>query len=231
MAIRVARCARSGRARNRPDFPLKEFSMKRLIRLVLIGTIGMVGILFIGRNSLLACLHKLGFADESALESMRSSDDYDPVFLTEWLASDILRVNLLPAWMQKEGVTAETVRAYAELHELRQDSEVLVDEQNRANKHQEAKDQIINRLVAREIHLLDAAKLWVAEDRAFGHRKTEIIRQVYPGNTETESYCQRIVRELEQSARLEPRRFQDALTRARAELRVLKVQGSYLSSN
>jgi len=230
MAIRVARCA-LGRARDRPDFPLKEFSMKRLIRLVLVVTIGMVGILFLGRNSLLACLHNLGLADESALESMRSSEDYDPVLLTEWLASDILQVNLLPAWMQKEGATAETVRAYAELHELRQDSEALLDEQNRANKHQEAKDQIIDRLVAREINLLDAAKLWIVQDRAFGHRKTEIIRQVYPGHTETESYCHRIVKELEQSAQHEPHRFQDALARARAELRVLKVQGSYLSLN
>lgn len=206
--------------------------MKRLIRLVLIVTIGMVGILFVGRNSLLACLHNLGLADESALKSLTSNEEgYDPVLLTEWLASDILRVNLLPAWMQKEGVTAETVRAYAELHDVRQDSEALIDEHKRAIKHQEAKDQVIDRLVAREIHLLDAAKLWIVQDRAFGHGKTQIIRQVYPGNTETESYCQRIVRELEQSAQHEAHRLQDALARARADLRVLKVQGSYLSLN
>ena len=203
--------------------------MKKLIRLVLIGAIGTIGIFFIGRNSLSARWQFLGLGDESALGS--SEDEYQPVFLTEWLAGDVLRTSLAPVLVQTEGTAAETMRAYADLHDARRDSEALVEEHKRADKHQKTKNLAIDRLVAREIRLLDVATTWLEADRAYGHGKTDIINRVYPGNTELDKYCHRVIRELELFADRQPQRYWDAFAGAREEMRVLKAQGSYPSSN
>ena len=185
--------------------------MKKLIRLVLISTIGMVGIFFISRNALLAHLHSLGCVDESAMAStMLGAEGYEPALLTEWLASDVLKVNLLPAWMGTEGAATETMQAYTELHDARQDSEALTDEQKKTNKHREAKEVLIERLVAQEIHLLEAANGWLEQDRTFGQAKTSIINRVYTGRTETERYCRRVLRELELCSRDHPKTYSAA---------------------
>ena len=206
--------------------------MKKLIRLVLISTIGMVGIFFMSRNALLAHLHSFGCDDESGMAgTISGAEGYEPALLTEWLASDVLKVNLLPAWVGTEGATGNTMQAYAELHEARQDSEALTDEQTKVNKHREAKELLIERLVAREIHLLDAASGWLEQDRAYGQAKTSVISRVYPGRSEIESYCRRVLRELELCVRDRPKSYPDALLRAQAELRELQLQGSFLSSN
>ena len=189
--------------------------MKKLIRLVLISMIGMAGVFFISRNALLAHLRTFGCCDESAgAATMWGAESYEPALLTEWLASDVLRVNVLPAALiGTEGPTGEALQAYAELHDARQDSEALTDEHKKAKRHREAKELLIERLVAREIHLLDAANGWLEQDRTYGHGKTSIINRVYPGRTEIERYCRRVLRELELCARDHPKPYSDALVR------------------
>jgi hypothetical protein len=207
--------------------------MKKLMRLVLISTVGMVGIFFMSRNALLAHLRGLGCVNGSAMgATMPGAESYEPALLAEWLASDVLKVNLLPAaLMGTEGPTTETMRAYAQLHDARQDSEALADEQKKLYMHRKTKELLIERLVAREIHLLDAANGWLEQDRAYGQAKTSIINRVYPGRTEIERYCRRVLRELELCARDHPKSHSDALARARAELGELQIHGSFLSSN
>jgi hypothetical protein len=222
-----------GGVRNRRREQLvKEFSVKRLIRLVLISTIGMVGIFFMSRNALLAHLRSFACCNESSLEATElSAEGYEPVLLTEWLAGDVFRVNLLPALTGAQGATGETVQAYTELHEARQDSEALTEEQNRANRHQKAKELFLERMVAGEIHLLDAANGWLEQDRTYGKAKTSIINRVYPGRTEIERYCHRVIRELELCALDHPKSYTAVLAKARVELRALEIQGSFISSN
>jgi hypothetical protein len=206
--------------------------MKRLIRLVLISALGMVGIIFVSRNSLLARMRSLECTEASAQRSrVSSAENYAPVLLTEWLASDVLKINALPAWIGTEGVAAETMQAYAELHDARQDSEALIDEQKKAIKHRQNKELLIQRLVAREIHLLDAANGWFELDRSYGKAKASVMSRVYSGHTEIERYCQRVLRELELCSREHPKPYSAALVRAQAEFRQLQFQGSFLSSN
>lgn len=203
--------------------------MKRLTRLILISVIGVAGA-FIVRDYLGDGMR--GFGGESAMESILSAEESEkPVLFTEWLAGDVLHVNLLPMLAPGEGATGATVRAYADLHAARQDADALVGESKRSLKHLTTKAGTIERLVKREIHLVDAASAWLAEDRKFGHFKTDLINQIYPGSTEIERYCQRVIKELEIVGGIKAGPYPAAIVRAKQELRELKRQGGYYSSN
>jgi hypothetical protein len=205
-------------------------NMKRLIRLAVIGTIGAAVLIFAARNSLSAALHALNLTDTSKVHGSgtNSETSYESILFTDWLAGDVLCVSTLPVWGNSEGQTADTMRAYAALHDARKDSESLTDAHKRALQHQEAKDEALRRFVDHEIHLTEAANIWHELDRDFGQQKTEIIARLYPGKTDTERYCHRLVRELELSTSHRAERFGPALERARAEVRLLNSPGNNL---
>ncbi len=206
--------------------------MKRLIPLFVMGTAGMVGAFFPGQDTLVEQAPGQGLSDATSHEAMIPTEESDePVQISEWLASDVTRVSLSPTWKKKEGKTAEIMRAYADLHEARQQSAALNEASKKANKHLETKELTIRHLVAGDIHLLDAAREWQEEDRSYGLCNLEMLRRHYPGNTDIERYCHRIIWELEVLEPDNPQLFRAARTKAREELRVLKMQGSLLSSN
>ena len=207
--------------------------MKRVMRLAILGTLGMAAALFVGRTTLAARLisFSLGNLTESQSASFDEGGGSVSVSFTDWLAGDLLSASYVPSWLQTDGATAQTMQAYAELHEARQDHEALVEERKKVIEHLEAKDQAIENLVDGKSHLIDTASVWLELDRSFGHDKVELINQHYPGNTETERYCHRIIRELELSAKHNPTHVKNALARARSELRVLQAQGTYMSTN
>jgi hypothetical protein len=162
---------------------------------------------------------------------MPTEESSEPVELSEWLASDVTRVSLSPTWKKKEGKTAEIMRAYADLHEARQQSAALNEASKKATKHLETKDLTIRHLAAREIHLIDAAREWQEEDRSYDLCNLEMLRRHYPGNTDIERYCHRIVWELEVLESENPQLYGAALTKAREELRDLKTCGASFTSN
>lgn len=206
----------------------KELNMKRLIRLTLITLAGVTGVILLGRDCLSERLTWSGPSRGSETESLLSTEEsVEPVLFTEWLAGDVLPANLLPMLAPKEGVTGETVRAYAELHAARQDADALTDETKRTLKHMSVKARSIDRLVKREIRLVDAASAWLTEDRKYGHFKTDFINHTYPGSTEIERYCQRVIRELEMSVHAQSQSYRAARTKAQEELQLLKRQGGY----
>jgi hypothetical protein len=213
------------------DWHGKEFNMKRHLRLALITLIGLSGIFVVGRDCLGHRLSWPGSDGESIAESILSTEEsVEPVLFTEWLAGDALPANLLPMLAPKEGVTGETMRAYAELHAARQDADVLTEESKRSLNHLLTKAQTITRLVNREIGLVDAASAWLAEDRKYGHFKTNLINHLYPGSTEIDRYCQRVIKELEMSAESHTKRYRDAHSRALEEVRELKRLGGYVTT-
>ena len=59
----------------------------------------------------------------------------------------------------------------------------------------------------------------------------EIILRVYPGKTETESYCNRLYREVELAAKHEPQRYGQALAWAKEEIRNLRTQWDCVTAN
>ncbi len=205
--------------------------MKRLIPLFVMGAVGTIGALLSGQDA--PAEQTSGrTGDPSAQETMIVPEEsYEPVQLTEWLATDVTRVSLSPVWKQKEGRTAEMMRAYAELHEARRQSTELTDANKRANQHLEAKELTIRHLVGGEIHLVDAAREWIKEDHSYGLLNLEMIKRLYPGDTEIERYCHRIIRELEILDRENPALNRDALARARGELSILKICRSFFSLN
>jgi hypothetical protein len=207
--------------------------MKKLSRLAIIGTLGMSAAVYAARSSLVSSLDTGSLQDSVVAENVLTNGfgSYDSVLFTDWLAGDVLCVNHLPVLSQGEGTTAETMRSYADLHEARQDSEVLQDELKRTVRHLEAKAATINRLVDREIHLVDAATSWRELDRSYGHNKIDLINRHYPGDTETERYCNRILWELELEAKRKPHRFGDTLARARREMRALQSVSSCSSAD
>jgi len=204
--------------------------MKRHKRLALVGVIGVTGVLFIGSDSLGEWMGRFG--GESVMESILSTEESEePALFTEWLAGGGVHVNLLPMLAPSEGATGETLRAYADLHAARQDADALKEEGKRLVNHFSTKAGTIERLVKREIQLVDAASAWLAEDRKFGDFKTDFINRIYPGSTEIERYCQRVIRELELTGDRKSQPHGDAIARAQQELRELKRQGGYYSSN
>jgi hypothetical protein len=146
------------------------------------------------------------------------------------LAGGVLPANLLSMVAPKEGVTGETVRAYSELHAARQDADALTEESKRSLKHLTTKAKTIHRLVNRDIRLVDAASAWLTEDRKYGHFKTDLINHTYPGSTEIERYCQRVIRELEMNAQAHSQIYRAAHASALEDLRILQQQGGYYSA-
>ena len=207
--------------------------MKRLIRLAIIAVLGVSGTTFYARASLSACLHSMGLGSNGTTDEITggANSTYDSVLFTEWLAGDVFSLSKLPMWSSSEGNTVETMRAYAELHEARQDSDSLIDESKRSAKHLQAKEHVFEQLVAREIHLLEAATSWLELDQKFGHNKQELIARIYPGKTLTERYCRRLIWELELTAKNERARIEPALNRARAEFRLLTEPTLFLTAN
>ncbi len=193
---------------------------------------GITATFIVGRTTLAARLHSfcLGSLPEIQSESADETGGSVSVSFTEWLMGDLLTSTHIPGWLQPDGATTETVQAYAELHEARQDHEALLEARKKMMDHLLAKEQSIKDLVGEKSHLIDVASTWVELDRSFGHDKVELINQHYPGNTEIERYCQRIIRELEMGTKRDPAHFKNTLARARRELRNLQAQGTYMST-
>jgi hypothetical protein len=206
--------------------------MKRLIRLLVIGILAVTGAAVYARNSVAESLLALGFGKSLDADQgvPRSDPGYSSILFTDWLAGDVLSLSSLPIWKRSESGTAETMRAYAELHEARQDSEALTEEHRRSVKHFEAKDQVFQQLLDQKIHLVVAARCWFELDNSYDRTKPEIISTIYPGKTPTERYCRRLIRELELTSGREPRRTRAALHRARAELQFLTQPGMILTT-
>ncbi len=206
--------------------------MKRFIRLAIIGILGLAGVGFYARASLSACLQTMGLRKASATDQLaaEANANYDSVLFTEWLAGDVLSLTRLPLWSSSDGSTTETMHALADLHEARQDSDALIEEHNREVKHFEAKERVFQQLVERKLNLVEAATGWLELDRSFGRNKVSIVSSIYTGKTLTERYCQRLLRELELTAKQDPHRCGPALERARRELGLIAVAGRLVTA-
>jgi len=189
-------------------------------------------LVILGRDCLSDRLSWSRVGGESISESLSSSEECDePALFTEWVAGNALHANLVPMLAPKEGVTGQTVQAYADLHAARQDADALTEESKRMLKHLGVKGNSITRLVNREISLVDAASAWLTEDRKYGHVKTDLINHLYSGSTEIERYCQRVIKELEMTALAKTEPYRNAHARALQEVRELKQRGGSYSEN
>jgi hypothetical protein len=210
-----------------------EIGMNKFLRLAVIGIAGLAGVSFYARASLCGYLCSMGLRHVSASEEAvaEANAGYESVLLTEWLAGDVFSSSWLPVWSRSEGKTAETMHAYAELHEARQDSDALLDEHKRSLKHLEAKEHVFQELISRKIRLVEAATSWLDLDRSYGGDKVEHIARIYPGKTMTERYCRRLIWELEITAHQDPGRCGSALDQARKDLRLMTESGRLVTAN
>jgi hypothetical protein len=192
--------------------------MKILLRVVVCGSLTMCALFVLLHGPAVQTL--LGSPSLGEGASSRRSEpptDLEAVLFSAWFLDRAVDLDVAPLWASALGVDADNLVAYRDLKRQRERGEELQKDEAPLRESLESKKQILGRLVDGQVELLEAAKQFRSCDQHIDQRRAALIGIQFPGRTELERYCGRVLNEVEFMVECAPK--DRALARVLAGLR------------
>src|SRR5260370_5138089 len=134
----------------------------------------------------------------------------------------------LPAWLGPMGSELTRLPEFrAHLQEELELGRRLSEHSARLLARAQAKQQILQDLIARRLTLIETATRFQELDKTLRAVQQECISSAWPASSELERYCQQIIRAVECELSEQPCEAATALGRLKAELQAAEESGAF----